>query len=292
MSTPPAPRPRRILEKPTAEQPTAPRSRIVEASHWQRDKGAPVAVTDRVATETAAALVYNGISHVVMMVSPGDLEDFALGFSLSEGILETPDQLYDIECTPRDGGIEIALTISSERFALLKDQRRNLTGRTGCGLCGAESLAQALRPPGRVPHTLQITPLALQQAVESLTKFQPLQAETGATHGAAWCSVNGEIQLLREDVGRHNALDKLIGALNVKGRGPRGDGFALISSRASYEMVSKAAKLDMEILVAVSAPTSLAIDFALTAGLTLVGFARPGRHMVYTGAERISGAAP
>jgi len=280
------------LDKPSTDLLSASRSRCVQALHWQRSRGGAVQVTDRVATETAAALVYNGISHVVMMVSPGDLEDFALGFSLSEGILDTPSQLYDIECRETDGGIEIALTISSERFALLKDQRRNLTGRTGCGLCGAESLAQALRPPGRVPDTLRITPLALQKVLESLPKFQPLQAETGAAHGAAWCDLNGEIQLLREDVGRHNALDKLIGALHAKARGPRGDGFALISSRASYEMVSKAAKLGMEILVAVSAPTSLAIDFAATAGLTLVGFARPGRHMVYAGAERIVDTAP
>ncbi len=277
---------------PLLEREAPERASTVAALHWQQGRGDAVALTDQVARETAVALLYNGISHVVMMVSPGDLEDFALGFSLSEGILDSASQLYDLDCTQQDNGIEVALTISGERFALLKDQRRNLTGRTGCGLCGAESLAQAVRPPTPVAHSVEITQQAIQRAVARLGDHQPLQTLTGAVHGAAWCSRDGDILLLREDVGRHNALDKLIGALSRQGVGREEQwspaaGFALISSRASYEMVAKAARMGIEVLVAVSAPTTLAIEFATRAGLTLVGFARPGRHMLYTGAERV-----
>lgn len=288
-SAPPARSPPLEREAPGGAHGAA---RDVAALHWQQARGDVVALTDQVAQETAVALVYNGVSHVVMMVSPADLEDFALGFSLSEGILETPAQLYDVECSETDGGIEIALTISSERFALLKDQRRNLTGRTGCGLCGAESLAQAVRPPTPVTHSVKITQQAIQRAVATLGDNQPLQTLTGAVHGAAWCNRDGDIVLLREDVGRHNALDKLIGALSRQGVGgdrkwSPAEGFALISSRASYEMVTKAGRMGIEVLVAVSAPTTLAIEFATAAGLTLVGFARPGRHMLYTSTERV-----
>jgi FdhD protein len=162
-----------------------------------------------------------------------------------------------------------------------------MAGRTGCGLCGAENIEQALRYPPPVGHTLELTHAALQRAVAALDRHQPLQADTGATHGAAWCTPHGQVQLLREDVGRHNALDKLIGGLFRGGVEPS-DGFALVSSRASYEMVYKAAAAGIELLVAVSAPTTLAVEFAERSGMTLVGFARPGRQNVYTFEERIT----
>jgi FdhD protein len=235
--------------------------------------------TDCIAEEVPVALVFNGISHAVMMASPADLDDFALGFSLTEGILQHPDELYDIEVVQESRGISVQMQISGQRLAQLKQARRNLTGRTGCGLCGTESLQQAIRPIARV----QAPPLsdqAIQRALAALQQHQPLQGMTGASHGAAWCGNDGEILLAREDVGRHNALDKLIGAL-VKARLPLENGFALVSSRASYEMVQKSCSAGIGALVAVSAPTALAIEQAQQGGLMLVGFARPGRHVVY-----------
>lgn len=234
---------------------------------------------DSIAVETAVALVYNGISHVVMMTTPADLEDFALGFSLTEGILYTPDELYGIEVREEAAGVAVHLEIATQRFMELKQRRRSLAGRTGCGLCGTESLEQAIRPIGRVAAPA-VDDGAIQQALEALKWHQPLQRETGATHGAAWCDLDGKILLAREDVGRHNALDKLIGAM-VSRRLTVADGFALVSSRASYEMVQKCASVGIGCLVAVSAPTSLAIEQARQAGLLLVGFARTGRHVIY-----------
>lgn len=242
---------------------------------------------DLLAEEVPVALVYNGISHAVMMASPIDLEDFALGFSLSEGILADAAELYDWALQETDAGWVVEMAIATSRMAALRARRRNLTGRTGCGLCGTESLDQAIRPIGRV----QAPPLghaAVQRAVDALEAHQPLQAITGASHGAAWCSLDGEILLVREDVGRHNALDKLIGAL-ARGRPPRltlqqaldQQGFALVSSRASYEMVHKSASVGIGALVSVSAATGLAVEQARLADQLLIGFARPGRHVVY-----------
>ena len=240
---------------------------------------------DVVATETPVAMVYNGISHVVMMATPADLHDFALGFSLSEGILTSPKQLLDCEEIITDTGIELALSITAEPFATLKERRRNLVGRTGCGLCGAESLAQAITTPNNISAQLTISHVALQQAVAALAGVQRLQQQTGAVHGAAWCNTAGEILLVREDVGRHNALDKLLGAISQQ---PSDEGFVLVTSRASYEMVAKTASANIPLLAAVSAPTSLAVELAETAGLTLVGFSRADRHVVYAHGQRIN----
>ncbi len=241
--------------------------------------------SDQVATETAVALVYNGISHVVMMATPMDLEEFALGFSLSEGILQSAKQLLDVEIETTDKGIEVALTIAAEPFAKLKEKRRNLVGRTGCGLCGAESLEQAITKPAKVSAELAVSHKAIQRAVSALGSAQLLQRQTGAVHGAAYCSGEGELLLLREDVGRHNALDKLLGALAKTQQQP---GFVLVTSRASYEMVAKTASANIALLASVSAPTSLAIELAEQSGLTLVGFTRTGRHVVYAGQQRIN----
>ena len=216
--------------------------------NWQTERVA--AAEDRIAAEVPVALTYNRISHVVMMATPADLEDFALGFSLTEGIIGAKDDLLAVRVLPREGGIEVAMTITEPWFDRLATQRRNLTGRTGCGLCGAERIEQALRYPAAVGDSLRISHAALQKALAGLQAQQPLQAVTGATHGAAWCDVEGAILLAREDVGRHNALDKLIGALTREGFDPR-RGFVLVSSRASYEMVYKAAVVGMELVVAV-----------------------------------------
>ncbi len=260
-------------------------SRQVAVHNWQA--GQHKAADDHIVTELPLALTYNRVSHVVMMVTPNDLEDFALGFSLTEGIIGSPADLLSVRLVPREGGIEAALTISEDWFDRLATQRRNLTGRTGCGLCGAERIEQALRYPDPVNDSLRVGHAAVQRALERMQQHQPLQALTGASHGAAWCSSEGDILLLREDVGRHNALDKLLGALAKQAFDPA-SGFLLVSSRASYEMVYKAAVMGVQMLVAVSAPTTLAIEFAERCGLTLVGFARPGRHNTYTFPQRLS----
>ncbi|MCB1853488.1 MAG: formate dehydrogenase accessory sulfurtransferase FdhD [Halieaceae bacterium] len=242
---------------------------------------------DAVVTEVPVALVYNGISHVVMMATPTDLEDLALGFSLSEGILQAPGELLDLEVLERAEGMELAMAISAGAFAALKERRRNLTGRTGCGLCGVESLEQAIPPAVAVSGEFQLTHRAVQRALVQLGRQQSLKQRTGGAHGAAWCSPDGAIELLREDVGRHNALDKLLGAL--AGGRPSRAGFVLVTSRASYEMVAKAARCGVAVLAAVSAPTSLAVQQAELSGLTLVGFAQPGRQVVYSRPERLVG---
>lgn len=250
------------------------------------DDGQSRRLDDEVAAEVPVALTYNRRSHVVMMATPTALEDFAIGFSLTEGIIRRPGDVLDMAVLERENGLELALTVNPDCFEHLQEQRRNLVGRTGCGLCGAESLEQAVRAPAAVTGRLSVTPSALQAAVSSLQAHQPLQMLTGAVHGAAWCDAGGEILAAREDVGRHNALDKLIGHLARTGFDPDA-GFALVSSRASYEMVYKSAAAGIELLAAVSAPTTLAIDFAQRSGITLVGFARPGRHNVYTFENRI-----
>ena len=258
--------------------------RRVNVDSWRAD--ARTTDADSIAIEVPVALTYNRLSHVVMMATPENLEDFALGFSLTEGIIGSAADLLATRVLPRDGGLEVAMMIEEAWFDRLSTQRRNLTGRTGCGLCGAEKIEQALRYPEPVGHSLHITHQAVQQALEQMPQHQPLQAVTGATHGAAWCRPDGTIDLLREDVGRHNALDKLIGALSRRGFDPT-SGFVLVSSRASYEMVYKSAVAGIELLVAISAPTTLAVEFAERSGQTLVGFARPGRHNVYTFPQRL-----
>ena len=249
-------------------------------------EGARTHSHDLIAEEVPVAMVYNGVSHAVMMASPCDLEDFALGFSLSEGILQRPDQLFSFEINPGEDGIEVDMHIAGDCFARLREQRRNMAGRTGCGLCGTESLAHVVRTLEQVPSKPIPGDEAVQTALQKLKNHQPLQLQTGATHGAVWCDPQGCIVLAREDVGRHNALDKLIGAL-VREHGDQAfsDGFALISSRASFEMVQKSASAGISTLVAVSAPTALAIREARKSGMNLIGFARPGRHVIYTSSE-------
>lgn len=240
---------------------------------------------DQVAIECPIALVYNGISHVVMMATPAQLEDFALGFSLSEGIIESTQQLLDIEQREVSEGIELAITITGEAFSKLKSKRRNLTGRTGCGLCGAESLQQAKPVLEPVISDVKISHSSLQVAISDLEQHQHLQKQTGAVHAAAWCDADGQLLVVKEDVGRHNALDKLLGAM-ARQNIDANSGFILVTSRASYEMVVKTARANIGILAAVSAPTSLAISLAQLSQIGLVGFSRPQRHVVYAGKSR------
>ncbi len=245
--------------------------------------------SDRVIAETPVALVYNGISHVVTMATATHLEELGLGFSLSEGILSSPQQLLDWELTPREQGVELAMTVTGDAFAALKERRRNLTGRTGCGLCGLESLQQAIPPLPPVSCDFQVRHAALQNALSQLEAAQSLKREIGGVHGAAWCNLDGEVELVREDVGRHNALDKLLGALQKQAHSA--EGFVIVSSRASYEMVAKVAALGIPLLAAVSAPTSLAIELAHQYGVTLAAYVQPGRHLIYTHADRLAGGS-
>ena len=252
---------------------------------WSTD--GMIAVKDDIAEETPVALVYNGLPFVVMMASPLDLTDFALGFSLSEGIVESSSEILEINIAKHPEGIEINLAIAAERFAELEKKQRNLTGRTGCGLCGAQNLAQAIRHPQTVPSQVVISHAIVERAVQSLDEFQPLNVATGSVHAAAWVDFEGVIQLAREDVGRHNALDKLIGAMFSHGA-PLNEGWLLLTSRASYEMVQKAATVGIEIVAAISAPTALAIRLARETGVTLIAFARDSRHTIYANPERLT----
>jgi len=241
---------------------------------------------DAVAEEVPVALEYNGISHAVMLASPYNLEDFALGFSLSEGILGDASELFDCEVSVTPDGIQVQMQIASGRFAALKGKRRNLTGRTGCGLCGAETLQQAIRRPVPVSSSALFSAATLHAGMDAMQLRQQLQQQTGATHAAAWLGADGRIELVREDVGRHNALDKLIGAM-AREKCDFSSGAALITSRASYEMVQKAATLGIGLLAAISAPTSLAVQLAEAARLTLVGFVRQQSHVVYAQPQRL-----
>ena len=241
-----------------------------------------------VAREVAVAFEYNGISHAVMLATPADFDDFAIGFSLSEAIA-LPAQCYGVEVRDSAAGITLSIEIAADAFAHLKARRRTLAGRTGCGICGTESLDQVLRPlpdlSARSPA--RISPQALARAHGTLAGVQPLQQATGAAHGAVWCGVDGTIVCAREDVGRHNALDKLIGAL-ARGGVDTDAGFALVTSRASVEMVQKSATAGIAVLAAVSAPTALAVRVAEECGQTLIGFARGQTFSVYTHAARVS----
>lgn len=241
-----------------------------------------------IACEVPVAFEYNGISHAVMLATPADLRDFAIGFSFSEGIA-TPAQCFGIEVRESPAGITLAIEIAASAFARLKAHRRTLAGRTGCGICGTESLDQVLRPlPDLSALPLRIAPAAFARAYAGLVGAQPLQQSTGAAHGAVWCGLDGTIACAREDVGRHNALDKLIGALMV-GEADTGKGFALVTSRASVEMVQKSATAGIGVLAAVSAPTALAVRVAESCGQTLVGFARGQTFSVYTHGTRVVG---
>lgn len=242
---------------------------------------------DWLVEEAPVEIRYNGAACAVMMATPSDLEDFAFGFALSEGHVARAGDIRSVSVSERLEGYTVdidATVIAQPEFA------RALPGRSGCGLCGSRQLEEVLRPPPRMPDGPTLGHDALERALTALTQRQPLNAGTGAAHAAAWASPAGDITHVREDVGRHNALDKLLGALSRDGANLRA-GFVLVTSRASYELVVKAARLRIGLLAAISAPTALGVELARASNLTLVGFARPGRHVVYSHPQRLPGAS-
>lgn len=242
---------------------------------------------DELAEEVPVALEYNGVSHAVMLATPGDLEEFALGFSLSEGIVASPAECYGVEIETAAAGITAHIEIAAGAFMRLKERRRSLAGRTGCGLCGVDSLAGVIRPLPRLPPARALSGAAIRRAVAQARTQQPLNRLTGATHAALWCDRDGMPRAAFEDVGRHNALDKLIGGMHLRRIDPV-DGFVLITSRASVEMVQKAATAGIAAMVAISAPTALAVRTALGCGLTLVAFARGDDFVAYAHGANIA----
>jgi FdhD protein len=236
--------------------------------------------TDSVIEEVPVALVFNGISHAVMMVTPRDLQPFAMGFSLTEGLVAKAADIFDIEVHEHARSFEIDITIASQEFVQLKQQRRSMAGRSGCGVCGIESL-QPERIDAAPLHAEGALQPAIATAASQLGQYQELMRATGGVHAAAWCDAQGNVLRVCEDVGRHNALDKLIGHLALDGVDMR-RGFVFMSSRASYELVRKAARMNIPMLATISAPSTLAIDIAAEAGIKLVSFCRQDNCVEYT----------
>ena len=245
---------------------------------------------DMVAAEVPVAFAINGAPFAVMMATPGDLDDFALGFALGEGLVAGAEELVVESIVESLEGVSIALSLPPARAGVVEARRRGMEGRSGCGICGMSQIEAVLRPPPPVGAGPTVTAAALERALHELQDSQPLNALTGATHAAGWAGADGQVTLVREDVGRHGALDKLIGAMARAGLDPHA-GFAVVTSRASYEMVMKAAQAGITLLAAISAPTALAIALAQGSGLTLVGFARGSGHVVYAHPRRLRGAA-
>jgi FdhD protein len=270
----------------SAELSSAPTvSAQVSVERWQ--SGATTHTTDLVAEEVPVALVYHDVPHVVMLATPADLEDYAVGFTLSEALVERAEEIRGVEVRPGAASVDVHISVAWERFTQLLQRRRNLTGRTGCGLCGAETAADAIRDSFAVPKGVEVTSSGLHAAIEELGGRQLINARTGSVHAAAWVVPGQGIQVVREDVGRHNALDKTIGALTRAGV-DLAAGYMLITSRASYEMVQKCATVGIPFLAALSAPTAFAVRLAERSGLTLVAFARRDRHVVYAHPGRLS----
>ncbi len=249
--------------------------------------GSDIIVTERqdtLAKEVPVALVYNDIAHTVMMCSPRDLEDFAMGFSLTEGIIDKPADIYGIDIEEVCNGIEARIELATRCFVALKDHRRTLTGRTGCGICGAEQIQQVYKNVAKLDRTLTLNVRQFDTCLQQLYDAQELGKQTGSTHAAAFFTVDGKLLAIREDVGRHVALDKLLG---WHANADKPQGFIVVTSRASYEMVQKTVSCGIEMLVAISAATDLAVQMAEQYNLTLVGFAREGRATIYSGKERL-----
>ena len=247
------------------------------------------ALSASLAEEVPVALVFNGISHAVMMATPLHLEDFALGFALSEGLIDLASHMYGVEVIEQEQGIELHIDIAAQCEVRLKERKRSMAGRTGCGLCGTDSLAQVKLSLPQAP-AIHLDIQAMQRAHAGLRAMQPLKLQTGATHAAAWSDAYGVIQLVREDVGRHNALDKLIGAM-TKAHLDATQGFICITSRASFEMVQKTIQSGAGALTAVSAPTRLAVDIALSHNLLLAGQVRGDSFTAYSYPERFLSTA-
>ncbi|MGI8724573.1 MAG: formate dehydrogenase accessory sulfurtransferase FdhD [Methyloceanibacter sp.] len=238
--------------------------------------------------ETAIAFTYNTASYAVMMATPQDLGDFAVGFSLTEGIIASPDEIEGIEVVEQDVGIELRIWLTGPQAAEFLGRRRKIAGPTGCGLCGIETLTEAMRPPPGVGEGLVFTPDQIMTAVDSLFPLQILNRETRAVHAAGFWEPERGLVAVREDVGRHNALDKLAGALTRESTTAK-EGLVVLTSRVSVEMVQKSAAIRAPIIAAVSAPTALAVRMADTAGMTLIAIARKDGFEVFTHPHRVSG---
>jgi FdhD protein len=237
--------------------------------------------------ETAIALTYNGGTYAVMMGTPQDLRDFAVGFSLSEGIVQSSDEIEALDIVELEEGIELRMWLKPSRAELVNERRRHIAGPTGCGICGVESIAEAVRPAAIVPKGRTFTPAEIMASMAGITVLQQINIQTRAVHAAAfWTPAHG-IVALREDVGRHNALDKLAGAL-AKDNVSASEGIVLLTSRVSVEMVQKTATIGAPLMVAVSAPTALAVRTAVTAGITLAAIARSDGFEIFTHPERIA----
>jgi len=256
-----------------------------EAMAEEAAEEAAETIAEEIAEETPVALALNGISQAVMMATPADLEDFAFGFALTEGWIAQRHQLLEVDIQTHGDGVVVELTTTAACDHHHRVRRRSLAGRTGCGLCGVESLEQLRQPLRTSAGPTRATPIdlradALARAAASLHRHQPLQARCGGVHAAAWCNLEGEVLRVREDVGRHNALDKLIGAL-LRSDAVLSDGFVFMSSRCSYELVQKLGAAGIGALACVSAPTAHAVRTAADCGVSLWGFVREGRASRY-----------
>ena len=245
--------------------------------------------TRRIAEETAIALTYNGGTYAVMMATPQHLKDFAVGFSLTEGVVQSADEIESIDVVELDDGIELRMWLAGEKAARINERRRHIAGPTGCGICGLESIAEAVRPVAIVPQGRTFSPQAITAAMAAVLPLQALNIETRAVHAAAFWTPSQGIVALREDVGRHNALDKLAGSLALEGLSAA-DGMVLLTSRVSVEMVQKAASMGAPLMVAISAPTALAVRMADAAGITLCAVARSDGFEVFTHPRRVENA--
>jgi len=262
--------------------------RMVDRKVWRdgRPSDGPLAIPE----ETAIALTYNGGTHAVMMGTPQDLADFAVGFSLSEGIVQTPEEIHSLEIVDLDDGIELRMWLAQANADRLNERRRHIAGPTGCGICGIDSIAEALRPAAIVPPGRNFSSREITAAMQAVPPLQSINIETRAVHAAAFSTRGRGIVALREDVGRHNALDKLAGALAQAGT-IASDGMVLLTSRVSVEMVQKAAAMGAPVMVAVSAPTALAVRMAEAAGITLAAIARTDGFEMFTHPGRIMSAS-
>jgi FdhD protein len=266
--------------------------RSVDRQIW-RDTGVSEG-TRSIPEETALALTYNGGTYAVMMGTPQDLEDFAIGFSLSEGIIQSPADLDSLDIVPLDDGIELRMWLPQSKADRLSERRRHIAGPTGCGLCGIDSIVEAVRPAAIIAPGGSFCQRDIATAMQSLAPLQAINIETRAVHAAAFWTPARGIVALREDVGRHNALDKLAGALaqeKLKAQLSVREGMVLLTSRVSVEMVQKTAAIGAPLMVAVSAPTALAVRMADEAGITLAAIARADGFEVFSHPERITAAA-
>ena len=273
---------------PSGLSPTGPRSGAVARPVVRGAGAAPEAGRDLVAEEVPVALLYNGEPYAVMLASPIDLEDFGVGFSISEGLVESAADVVHVAARDTLAGVELHITLRGKP-ARMREGGRAMPGYAGCGLCGVRQLEEAVRWPLPVQAQGRTTPGAVHRAVDAMSDVQALHRLTGAAHAAGWFSLDGNLLLVREDIGRHNALDKLIGGIAGAGLDPA-QGMLVMTSRASCELLQKAGTAGIGIMVAMSAPTALAISIAESATITLLGFVRGRQHVIYSHPWRVSEA--